>query len=416
MANKYDKILGEYREADTTDHTELENIGTNTHDQIDTALTASASHISNTSNPHSVTKAQVGLSTVDNTSDANKPVSTATQAQLNTKTSQSYILSRGTDLVTNGTGYMGNNTNFAPATYISDDAPLGAVGSFQAPIYAGGSPSIQVNTVELIPVDPNKRYLLSASIRQATPGLTAYQYLALSPSDAFGLSITTQMYMCRPGTLTTLAAPLNPGDTTMTLTSSANWKLTAGAATHWRNIIFWDYTDPGGKLWPPETYSRNIINNAYPDGGISGNVMTLNTPYVGPAKPSGTMLSNGGAGGTYMYQGMVNAIATSEWVRYSSSAYSPVGGVHTQPTTPGADPTSAVTALPPGTANMRIVILLNRSFTGLPVVGSKVRFAGVSFSDASAAYASAQTKAPLVHAHNDLYYTKAQIDAMFAAL
>lgn len=34
-------------------------------------------HEANTSNPHSVTKAQVGLSNVDNTSDANKPVSTA---------------------------------------------------------------------------------------------------------------------------------------------------------------------------------------------------------------------------------------------------------------------------------------------------------------------------------------------------
>lgn len=42
-------------------------------------------HTSNTSNPHSVTKAQVGLSNVDNTSDANKPISTATQTALNAK-------------------------------------------------------------------------------------------------------------------------------------------------------------------------------------------------------------------------------------------------------------------------------------------------------------------------------------------
>lgn len=34
-------------------------------------------HTSNTSNPHSVTKSQVGLGNVDNTSDVNKPVSTA---------------------------------------------------------------------------------------------------------------------------------------------------------------------------------------------------------------------------------------------------------------------------------------------------------------------------------------------------
>lgn len=43
------------------------------------------SHTSNTSNPHAVTKAQVGLSNVDNTSDVNKPISTATQTALDSK-------------------------------------------------------------------------------------------------------------------------------------------------------------------------------------------------------------------------------------------------------------------------------------------------------------------------------------------
>lgn len=42
-------------------------------------------HIANKNNPHSVTKAQIGLSNVDNTSDANKPISTATQNALNKK-------------------------------------------------------------------------------------------------------------------------------------------------------------------------------------------------------------------------------------------------------------------------------------------------------------------------------------------
>lgn len=42
-------------------------------------------HINNKVNPHQVTKEQVGLSNVDNTSDANKPISTATQNALNDK-------------------------------------------------------------------------------------------------------------------------------------------------------------------------------------------------------------------------------------------------------------------------------------------------------------------------------------------
>lgn len=49
---------------------------------IETSLN---SHKSDTTNPHQVTKAQVGLGNVNNTSDANKPISTATQAALDNK-------------------------------------------------------------------------------------------------------------------------------------------------------------------------------------------------------------------------------------------------------------------------------------------------------------------------------------------
>lgn len=53
--------------------------------QITANLSTLTSHTSNTSNPHSTTKAQVGLGNADNTSDANKPISTATQTALNAK-------------------------------------------------------------------------------------------------------------------------------------------------------------------------------------------------------------------------------------------------------------------------------------------------------------------------------------------
>lgn len=43
------------------------------------------SHTGDTTNPHNVTKSQVGLSNVDNTSDLNKPISNATQSALNNK-------------------------------------------------------------------------------------------------------------------------------------------------------------------------------------------------------------------------------------------------------------------------------------------------------------------------------------------
>ena len=47
-----------------------------------------SNHINDLTNPHSVTAAQVGLGNVNNTSDINKPVSTATQTALNLKADQ----------------------------------------------------------------------------------------------------------------------------------------------------------------------------------------------------------------------------------------------------------------------------------------------------------------------------------------
>lgn len=42
-------------------------------------------HASDKANPHNVTKSQIGLGNIDNTSDINKPISTATQIELNKK-------------------------------------------------------------------------------------------------------------------------------------------------------------------------------------------------------------------------------------------------------------------------------------------------------------------------------------------
>ncbi len=42
-------------------------------------------HSTNTANPHTVTKAQVGLGSADNTADSAKPISTAAQTALDAK-------------------------------------------------------------------------------------------------------------------------------------------------------------------------------------------------------------------------------------------------------------------------------------------------------------------------------------------
>lgn len=91
--NKVDKVEGKSLVSDT-DITKLSELPTS--DVLNTniadakkagtdAQTFINTHINDTDNPHNVTKAQVGLDQVNNTSDADKPVSTATQSALDSK-------------------------------------------------------------------------------------------------------------------------------------------------------------------------------------------------------------------------------------------------------------------------------------------------------------------------------------------
>lgn len=60
---------------------------------VEPAYTA---HLADTGNPHAVTKAQVGLGSAENTSDADKPVSTAQQAALDLKSNKSATINTQT--------------------------------------------------------------------------------------------------------------------------------------------------------------------------------------------------------------------------------------------------------------------------------------------------------------------------------
>lgn len=80
-------------------------------------------HASNISNPHSVTASQIGLGNVNNTSDLDKPISTATQSALNNKADISILAPVATsndyddldNLPTLGTAAAANTSDFATA-------------------------------------------------------------------------------------------------------------------------------------------------------------------------------------------------------------------------------------------------------------------------------------------------------------
>ncbi len=81
-------------------------------------------HVNDTTNPHSVTKTQVGLGNAENTSDANKPISTATQAALDLKYDDSnpngYETPSELDARDTANRNRANHTNTQLASTISD--------------------------------------------------------------------------------------------------------------------------------------------------------------------------------------------------------------------------------------------------------------------------------------------------------
>lgn len=85
------------------------------------------SHIANKNNPHEVTKTQVGLGNVDNTSDLNKPISTATQSALDGKvptsrTINGKALTSNITLTSSDVGALPNSTKYGASISLSIDS------------------------------------------------------------------------------------------------------------------------------------------------------------------------------------------------------------------------------------------------------------------------------------------------------
>ena len=302
---------------------------------------------------------------------------TAQGNDLNTKSNQITELTagienvnlRGQDLVSNGLGQLRSNKYWSSLTFTAMDKPAG-VGSF----VSSSGQHVGIGD-EFIAVDPARSYKLAYYLRQTVVGVSARGYGMIAPFDVDKNQIAPQHYMVQANTLTTLAVPLKKGDTTMTLTSAANWYNLSNSSRHLRSAIFWNYTDKTGYTWPVNTYSRNVWLNLYDGGAINGNVITLKTPWSGLDIPAGTQVSNGSSGGTYMYIGAVNPIIPQDWTAYSGK----FEGTHTN------NLASATNRLPMMTAYVKVGFLFNRSDSGSNVASSRMAVAGVSIRDWSVA-------------------------------
>lgn len=223
-----------------------------------------------------------------------------------------WVISRGENLLTNGTAFLRNNYNFSAFTFDGARA-YGSSGSFtHAPL---GS---YVETDEYMPVNPDLRYLLSFFAESSLNTGNYYTYIACYDVDGLSISATQHMYIAN--TLTTLSQTLNNGDTSVNLTSAANWINSAPGEPHKRAFIFWNYTNSFGYKYPPLTYSRNYYYDFWADGAVDyvNNRVLLRTPWAGGTIASGTQLSNGSAGGTYKYIGLIGQTIPTTWTAYTA--------------------------------------------------------------------------------------------------
>jgi hypothetical protein len=272
-----------------------------------------------------------------------------------------YVQSRGQNLVTNGSGLLGTNENFTALTFDPSDLFSGG-GSFRC-----AATAYQVAfSDELIPVDPTQTFQLSfyAKNGNVSGGVSAgsTNYSGIAAIDAAGLPITPDEWMPKFGTQTTLAAPLNPGDTTITLTSAANWQNAGGI--YQRGLRWWPYVNSNNFSYPPYTYSRNSTRDSWAAGAINGNVITLRVAWTGPPLPTGTPIENASLDeGSYKYFGLINSTVPTQYTNFIGE----IGGIDS----------ARIGGLkfPPGTAFVKLIFLFNYS----PPSNAVIHLSAISF-------------------------------------
>jgi hypothetical protein len=321
---------------------------------------------------------------------------------------EAYTQSRGMNLVTNGSGLLGDNYNFSTFTFDQVENYSGK-GSFKCNVGAATRYSD-----ELIPVDTDRFYRLSLWAKSTTYVAGNHSYFGIVPYDIDGWVVIPTFYKRIAGTDTTLAQPLKPGDTVVYLTSAANFNNATGTNGWDRALTIWKWKSSYGYAYLPYTYSRytttkqswtpgpgymveggiydgalGVNGGAWADGAVDfvNNTITLRAPWpagfanpddpVEGAWPAGTPISNGGSSGTFKYIAASNVVVPNAWTNYTGV----IGG----PDTLGSAATANL--FPLGTAFIKVLMLMNRDVTGNVTNISTVHFSEiVDKKDANSTY------------------------------
>lgn len=156
------------------------------------------------------------------------------------------------------------------------------------------------------PIDPTKQYKVSFWVKckqDMSSFLTGVVYQNASKGE---LGHSAVHYVA--GTKTTLAAALNNGATTVSLTSGANWVVKNYSRLGFRKSSWSSsYNDDG---------TSNTVSSTGLIQSVSGNTLTLAAAYSGANKPAGTVVVESYDGGTYPYPVNKSMLPTDNTWKY----------------------------------------------------------------------------------------------------
>ncbi len=268
-----------------------------------------------------------------------------------------YIGARSDNLITNGFGELGNNTNIG-GIFDGADRIVGK-GSFRQ---EEGNKSLLFS--EPIVIDNKKVYNFDYYMH--TLKGVGRSYAMICPYDVDGVRITYPSLGGRnynsttPVKFTKLVKPLKVGDTEVFVEDVSLWNGQA-PQDYQRSIIMWGYKNSFGYTYPDGTYSQLMQMRTYDIGAVdtTANKITLNKPWAvaNPNSsdgifPVGHTLSPTSDGSTYLYlNGHVNIQVPTTYTKYSHLIS-------------GSSEFANTTIIPVETGFIQLGFLLNRDTTG----------------------------------------------------
>lgn len=215
------------------------------------------------------------------------------------------LVSRGEQLVINGSLFMGDNTNFPPELVFDGSMANGTKGSVTR---AAGSNAVALFMNDWFPIDANGDYYCSWDvIRDNSGNGKAYAFIYMNYRDVDKQTIYFQHWhrnTSNGDTLTQLARDLKSGDTKVYLNDVSKFAVSSNTAVG-INLIVYDYTNSFGYTYPVGEYSRHFVGpwtrNDSSVFNLSENSISLTSAYSGSTIPAGTWVAQQRNGNNYQY-------------------------------------------------------------------------------------------------------------------